>query len=122
MSTIRNKNKKIKELENKLKTALLQLSVRREEVKKLTEENEQLSKANLEKWDELQKLHVEMNTPIPIVLFCPLCHNRHIDEGEFATKSHATHACQYCGHCWRPAIHNTVGVWFLPGFKNELAK
>jgi hypothetical protein len=55
---------------------------------------------------------------IPMLLTCPSCGERHIDEGEFATKLHHTHACQHCGMCWRPAIVATVGVRFLPGFKN----
>jgi hypothetical protein len=58
--------------------------------------------------------------PIPMLLHCPLCGKRHIDEGDFATKSHTTHACQFCGMVWRPAIVPTVGVQFLPGFKNEV--
>lgn len=58
--------------------------------------------------------------PIPMILFC-MCGQRHIDEGEFATKPHHTHACQACGIVWRPAIGPTVGVQFLPGFKNEPA-
>ena len=57
--------------------------------------------------------------PVPMILFCPSCDQRHIDEGDFATISHATHACQHCGVCWRPAAVPTVGVQFLPGFKNE---
>jgi hypothetical protein len=57
--------------------------------------------------------------PVPILLWCPQCSARHVDEGDFATKPHHTHACQHCGHCWRPAIVPTVGVRFLPGFKNE---
>jgi rubredoxin len=60
--------------------------------------------------------------PIPILIHCPLCNARHIDVGEFATKPHHTHACQSCGHCWRPAIVPTVGVQFLPGFKNEVTR
>lgn len=56
--------------------------------------------------------------PIPMRLHCPECLALHIDEGEFATKLHHTHACQECGAVWRPAIVNTVGVRFLPGFKN----
>ena len=60
--------------------------------------------------------------PIPMILICPLCCGRHIDEGEFATKPHHTHTCQHCGMCWRPAIEPTVGVQFLPGFKNESAQ
>lgn len=57
---------------------------------------------------------------IPMLLWCPICRGRHIDRGEFATKPHHTHACQECGHVWRPAIVATRGVQFLPGFKNEL--
>ncbi len=57
--------------------------------------------------------------PIPLLLACPVCGERHIDEDEFATKPHHTHACQACGMCWRPAIVHTVGVKFLPGFKNK---
>jgi rubredoxin len=56
---------------------------------------------------------------VPIILYCPMCQFRHIDVGEFAVKKHHTHACQNCGHCWRPAIVPTVGVQFLPGFKNK---
>jgi hypothetical protein len=61
-----------------------------------------------------------ISRPIPMLLWCPECGRRHIDEGEFAKKSHHTHACQECGHVWRPAIEATVGVQFLPGFKNVM--
>lgn len=57
--------------------------------------------------------------PIPMRLTCPTCSALHIDEGEFATKVHHTHACQSCGAVWRPAVVATVGVRFLPGFKNK---
>lgn len=57
--------------------------------------------------------------PIPMLLTCPYCKGRHIDEGAFAHKPHHTHACQHCGMTWRPAIVATVGVQFLPGFKND---
>jgi len=56
---------------------------------------------------------------IPMRLPCPGCGELHIDEGEFATKLHHTHSCQSCGLTWRPAVVPTVGVRFLPGFKNE---
>jgi len=59
--------------------------------------------------------------PIPMILHCPECGERHVDVGEFATKLHHTHACQVCGMVWRPAIGPTVGVQFLPGFKNDPA-
>jgi hypothetical protein len=57
--------------------------------------------------------------PIPIRLPCPMCHELHVDTGRFATHLHHTHACQFCGHVWRPAIVCTVGVRFLPGFRDE---
>ena len=57
-------------------------------------------------------------TPIPMLLTCPSCGDRHIDDGEWATRSHHTHACQSCGMVWRPAIVATCGVQFLPGFFN----
>lgn len=57
-------------------------------------------------------------SPIPMYLTCPKCGERHIDEGEFATRPHHTHSCQSCGLTWRPAVICTVGVQFLPGFKS----
>lgn len=59
--------------------------------------------------------------PIPMYLTCPSCNARHVDAGEFATKPHHTHSCQTCGLTWRPAVVATVGVQFLPGFKDETA-
>jgi hypothetical protein len=59
-----------------------------------------------------------MSEPIPMLLWCPSCGERHIDRGEFATKPHHTHACQKCGMVWRPAVVHTVGVQFLPGFRD----
>lgn len=83
--------------------------------------------------EDLQKL-LQVNppaplAPIPMRLHCPgtyvdeqgatrLCAALHIDEGEFATKPHHTHSCQHRGMTWRPAVVHTVGVQFLPGFKN----
>lgn len=67
-----------------------------------------------------------MTQPIPMRLICPgvlrdgvtPCATLHLDEGEFLTKVHHTHSCQRCGMTWRPAVEATVGVQFLPGFKN----
>ena len=59
--------------------------------------------------------------PIPMLIWCPMCRARHIDEGEFASRPHHSHACQSCGHVWRPALVATVGVPFLPGFRNAPA-
>lgn len=58
---------------------------------------------------------VEPPKPVPLLLWCPECGERHIDEGEQATREHRTHACQKCGMLWAPAVVPTVGVWFLPG-------
>lgn len=76
-----------------------------------------------------QPISAEQPNPIPMILHCPMCHTRHIDEGEFATRAHHTHACQgylphdsrrrRCGNVWRPALVPTVGVEALPGFINE---
>jgi rubredoxin len=62
------------------------------------------------------------NAPIPLLLSCPCCGARHVDKGDFATRIHHSHACQVCGMVWRPAIEPTVGVRFLPGFKNPRSK
>lgn len=62
---------------------------------------------------------MKMSEPIPMILTCPMCCARHVDAGVFATKPHHTHACQACGMTWRPAVVDTVGVQFLPGFKDE---
>lgn len=67
----------------------------------------------------IDDLTERLESPIPMVLHCPECRARHIDEGAFATKPHHTHSCQSCGLTWRPSVRATVGVQFLPGFKNE---
>ena len=68
--------------------------------------------------DESRNEQNRATEPVPIRLECPTCGELHIDEGEFATKPHHTHACQHCGAVWRPAVVATGGVRFLPGFKN----
>lgn len=60
-----------------------------------------------------------LREPLAMLLWCPSCKFRHIDEDVFATKPHHTHACQNCGMVWRPAIVSTIGVQWLPGFKNK---
>ncbi len=56
--------------------------------------------------------------PLPIRIHCPECGKLHVDDGEWMTRSHHTHSCQACGATWRPAVAPTVGVQFLPGFRN----
>ena len=67
---------------------------------------------------EYLRLAVKATAPIPMILTCPACRRRHIDVGKFATHPHHTHACQKCGLSWRPAVVATVGVQFLPGFRD----
>lgn len=66
---------------------------------------------------------VQKSKPIPMLLYCPECGKRHIDvkdgDVDWTTKEHHTHSCQHCGMTWRPAVVPTVGVQFLPGFKNK---
>ncbi len=64
-------------------------------------------------------IEIVLSTPIPMRLHCPECKAIHIDAGDFVTKPHHTHACQLCGNVWRPALVPTVGVRFLPGFRDE---
>lgn len=71
---------------------------------------------------EINALNLRLSSPIPMRLTCPACGELHIDEGEFATKPHHTHSCQSCGMTWRPAVVATVGVRFLPGFRNSESK
>lgn len=53
--------------------------------------------------------------PIQMLLWCPACHAQHVDRGDFATiRTHKTHLCGNCGHKWRPANIETVGVSELP--------
>lgn len=68
---------------------------------------------------ELKGMPDPIPAPIQMLLWCPECHERHIDRGDFAHKPHHTHACQNCGMTWRPAIVATTGVLFLPGFKDR---
>jgi hypothetical protein len=73
--------------------------------------------------DQIREMYAKpYNGPVHLYLTCPKCNARHIDLGDFAeggTKSlHHTHSCQACGLTWRPAVNPTLGVEFLPGFKN----
>lgn len=73
--------------------------------------------------EHIRTLVTPQRPPTAMLLWCPQCGQRHIDEGEYATtKHHHTHACQHCGMVWRPTVDNTVGVQFLPGFKDNVAE
>lgn len=59
---------------------------------------------------------LSLEEPIPMILFCPICQTRHIDEGEWGTadRAHRKHLCAHCKHAWKPASVSTVGVHELP--------
>lgn len=50
--------------------------------------------------------------PIPMELYCPLCHVQHVDEATetWSNPPHRSHLCHNCGCVWRPADVATVGV------------
>lgn len=52
--------------------------------------------------------------PIPMLLFCPVCHRQHIDQTQLEkgwdNPPHRSHECQFCGCIWRPADVATNGV------------
>lgn len=97
---------------------ILDGAVRESEIARLKRELADAEEAHASAHATIQKLLAE-RLPIPMRLVCEACGKLHVDEGEFVTKPHHTHSCQHCGLTWRPAIVPTVGVRFLPGFKNE---
>jgi hypothetical protein len=56
----------------------------------------------------------EAREPVPMILFCPACGSRHIDqanpENGWLNPPHRSHLCAACGHIWRPADIPTAGV------------
>lgn len=53
---------------------------------------------------------------IEMLLWCSVCKGRHVETLEREQEPHHTHSCHHCGSIWRPAIEETMGVWFLKGF------
>ena len=98
----------IRDYANEVHRLKQQLAPYESRVIALTEHNSELA----------SQLVIASDGPIPMLLWCPQCFERHI-EGKLAHKPHHTHACQFCGHCWRPARVNTCGVKFLPGYKDD---
>lgn len=49
-----------------------------------------------------------MPAPVRIIIHCPTCAERHIDEPD--SRSHVSHDCASCGCVWRPADVPTIGV------------
>jgi hypothetical protein len=61
----------------------------------------------------------KLTQPVPMILFFPMCLERHVDDGPSGASPHKAHACQHCGLVWTPALVPTVGVRFLPGCKDD---
>jgi transposase-like protein len=97
----------------------LQPIPRAEAVDALVHARDALSKAAVRLLNAAVQLESRAEQPIPMLIHCPLCGKRHIDLGPFATEPHSSHACQHCGHVWKPALEPTVGVQFLPGYKDK---
>lgn len=57
-----------------------------------------------------------LDNPIRVVIACPICHQQHVDQDEWATRPHRVHRCvagpfgEGCGHEWYVASVPTVGV------------
>lgn len=56
--------------------------------------------------------------PIRVLLFCPCCKAQHVDQGEWETRPHRVHFCEFCcaqnckkcKHQWLASLVATVGV------------
>lgn len=59
---------------------------------------------------------IAQSAVIPVVLHCPYCKKQHVDEGQWATRPHRTHACvddvagKGCRKPFTPSAFRTVGV------------
>lgn len=114
---------RVKELESLAENRRLNLEERsvkisqdKHQIERLTSENAALQHAIAREMDKVERLEA----PIPMILFCPACKERHIDEGYFERKAHTSHSCQNpkCGITWKQALVPTVGVSHLPGYLN----
>lgn len=76
-----------------------------------------------EMMEEIDREVMGEPTPIPMVLFCPVCKAQHLDQLEadgtdWAKRLHRKHLCKNtpngpdtgCGHIWKPSEDYTVGV------------
>lgn len=61
-------------------------------------------------YDGLERRDTDDPEPIPMLLLCPYCKEKHVDRGEWSTTPHRTHLCEHCGKKWRPAWVPTVGI------------
>lgn len=108
-------------------TELLQLAERWEEVVH-TREGTRAAKeyvtdpivgAALELKDKLAELAKRNPPHLELLIHCPRCLKQHVDEGEYATAPHKSHACQFCGLTFQASgPRESIGVQFFTGYKN----
>ena len=65
--------------------------------------------------DELTTLRARvaaLESPVPILLFCPKCGLQHVDTAtsDWDNPPHKSHLCLGCGYIWRVSDRPTVGV------------
>lgn len=58
----------------------------------------------------LKPLFVTVQTPIPMIIFCPDCKFPHVDKGLWKVRPHRKHLCASCRCEFRPCDLATVGV------------
>lgn len=71
----------------------------------------------------IRRIEEELEKPEPVLellIICPRCFKQHVDEGEYATKPHKNHSCQFCGLTFQASGPvESVGVQFFRGYKND---
>ena len=72
--------------------------------------------------DHIKRIEAELERPelpLELLIICPRCKEQHVDEGEFATKPHKNHSCQFCGLTFQASGPvESIGVQFFRGYKN----
>lgn len=64
----------------------------------------------------LAPLFVTVQTPIPMIIFCPDCQFQHVDKGLWKVRPHRKHLCASCRCEFVPCDLATVGVENIKGF------
>lgn len=54
-----------------------------------------------------------------MILNCPACGARHVEDKKSERAGHAVHDCHFCGVKFQPALVHTMGVKFLTGADGE---
>jgi hypothetical protein len=67
------------------------------------------------------KYDEEVEAPIDMLLWCPVCHHQHVDRTEagWANPPHKSHKCARCGCIWRPCDRPTNGVEYIKTFGKD---